>query len=836
MAPRRSSAVVSPNLGLYLGFNPYTVPPRAVVDGMNFRVKNGRIQKQNLGWSPFFPMGQENTSATKVLLHFTGPDAGTLIYDSAAGKTAKKAWAVAGNAQLDTAEFAFGPSSLLCDGTGDWVTSADHADYTLGTTFSVDLRFKSDATTGTARRIAGQAPSGLAASGSAWYAERHTDDTIRFHLSNGSAFTTVTSTTTFVQGHDFAHLRVTLSGGTLRLFINGVLEGSASFAGSPNNSTNDLRVGAAGEETTSPWLGWLDEFSIWNTALSTADFSVPTSPYNTPLDGSNGPFAGPAMSSDRFITRDSGEHVLFFTDRNIFRLISDENRVVYMNPAYSTGTVSASGTALTGVGTDWSPLIKAGDEIAFGTATQNDPGAQWYTIQTVTNDTSITLDESVVETVSGAAYTIRRTFTGAKDDVWATETFVAPDDGTGDDLYFVTNGVDPICTWDASDTFFLSQEALGFTCRFLSVFKNMMIYANVTETSGDFLPTDFINSDVGDPLEVGTGLAGQFRVHDGPDHIRNIEDLGDNLVVYSERTITHVQFVGDPLVFIFREASSGIGLIASRLLADFGDYHEFVGHDSLYKFDGVSVQEIGKQLWREILRTRDPVRHEMGFCHFDEENGELHYIVALTSDSSVGVEGGTPEISFPEHYLEEVGETLPRPFSKRSMPFNGSGFGNVSGALTWNELTEPWETYTFKWNDSFLFAAFPLNLMCGDDGRIYTINISSTANGDALASFVTFPRRMPAAANQYAAGLVSRVYPYVTPGTGTMFVTTRYYDHPEGEFVRSQVDDFDMSLPQEGHFVAPYRKGRAFDVTFSTVTEDYEIGGYDCEIKLEGRR
>lgn len=839
MASRASTAVTSPNLGLYLGKDPFTVPPRAVVDGMNFRVKNGRIQKRNMGWAPFFPTGQENTSATKVLLHFSGSDAGTHIYDSAFGKSAKKAWTVAGNAQLDTAQFKFGPTSLLCDGTGDWVTVADHVDFTLGTTFTVELWFKSDATTGTARRIAGQAPSGLAASGSAWYAERHTDDTIRFHLSNGSAFTTVASTSTFVQGHDIAHLRVTLSGGTLRLFINGTLEASGAFVGSPNNSTNALRVGAAGEETTSPWLGWIDEFAIWNTALSTADFSPPTSPYNTPLTGSNGEGLGPAMSSDRFITRDAGTHLFFFTDRNIYRLVEDQNRVVLMNPSYSTGTVTAAGTALTGVGTDWSPLIKPGDEISFLNAAQNDPDAQWYTISVVTDDTHITLDESVVETVSGAVYTIRRTFSGAADDVWDTEIFVAPDDGTGDDMYFVTNGVDHIATWTAATTFFTDRQTeLPFTARFLAVFKSMMLYGNITEDGGDFLPTDFINSDVGVPLDVANGLAGQFRIHDGPDHMRNMEDLGDNMVFYSERTITHMQFVGDPLVFIFREASSGIGLIASRLLADFGDYHEFVGHDSLYKFDGVSVQEIGKQLWREILRLRDPVRHEMSFCHFDEELGELHYVIALTSDAGVGVAATNAETSFPEHYLEEVGDRVATPFSKRSMPFNGGGYSTVSGILSWADLTEAWSFYGFRWNDSFLFSAFPLNLMCGQagDGRVYTINIVPLADGDALPSFVTFPRRVVAPGQSYAQGLVTRVYPFVVEAIGSMKVTTRYYDHPEGPVVRQQVDEFDMGLPQEGHFVTPYRKGRAYDCQFSTDTEDYDLGGYDAEVRLEGRR
>lgn len=839
MAPRTSSSVVPPNLGLYLQTNPYTVPPRAVVDGMNFRVKNGKIGKNNLGWAPFFPTAPENTATTKLLLHFTGTDASTLIYDSAAGRTAKKAWTVNGNAQLDTSQFKFGPSSLLLDGTGDDIVTANHADFALGSnSFRIESWFRDNSAGGSSRFIASHRAASGAAADTAWQLCLINTDEMQFCASDGSNFTCVTSTTKFTNALNpgFHHVRVVRVGNSLKLFVDGVLEGQVSFVGSVNAPNQTLQIGSA--NGGGYWNGWIDEvlIDVGGTQPFT-EFTPPTSPYNTPLWGSNGEFAGPAMMADKFITRDAGEHVIFFTDRNIYRLVEAENRVVFLNPAYSTGTVTAAGTAITGVGTDWSPLIKPGDEMAFGTAIQNDPGAQWYTIATVNSDTSITLDESVVETVSGAAYTIRRTFTGAADDIWSTETFVAPDDGVGDDLYFVTNGVDPICTWDATSTFMVSRESLNFTCKYLAVFKNMMLYANITETGGDFLPTDFINSDVGIPLEVVLGLAGQFRVHDGPDHIRNLEELGDNIVFYSERTLTHVQFVGDPLVFIFRSASTGgNGLIASRLLADFGDYHEFVGQDTLYKFDGVSVQEVGQQVWREVLRTRDPVRHEMGFCHFDEENGELHFVIALTSDAGVGIAGASPERSYVEHYLEIPDTRIQNPFSVRSLPFNGSGFANVSGVLTWADLTNAWETYGLKWNDSFQFAAFPLNIFAKDDGRIYTINIVTTANGTALPSFVTFPRRLVAPTNSYAQGLLTRVYSFMETGTGNVTVTTRFYDHPNGPVSRSKTNSFDLSLPQEGHFVTPYGKGRAFDIGFSTDTEDWMMNGYDTEIKLEGVR
>ena len=60
---------------------------------------------------------------------YEGADTSTTTIDEAKGKTVTSV----GNAQIDTAQKKFGASSLLLDGTGDYVTLADHADWDLGT-------------------------------------------------------------------------------------------------------------------------------------------------------------------------------------------------------------------------------------------------------------------------------------------------------------------------------------------------------------------------------------------------------------------------------------------------------------------------------------------------------------------------------------------------------------------------------------------------------------------------------------------------------------------------------------------------------------------------------
>jgi hypothetical protein len=58
-----------------------------------------------------------NYANVKSLLHFEGADASTTFTD------AFRTWTAVGNAQIDTAQFKFGASSGLFDGTGDCITS-----------------------------------------------------------------------------------------------------------------------------------------------------------------------------------------------------------------------------------------------------------------------------------------------------------------------------------------------------------------------------------------------------------------------------------------------------------------------------------------------------------------------------------------------------------------------------------------------------------------------------------------------------------------------------------------------------------------------------------------
>lgn len=623
---------------------------------------------------------------------------------------------------------------------------------------------------------------------------------------------------------------------------------------------------------------------------------------------------------DNFFPRNLAEKLIFGTTQDLYLYDGSTDSVSFITPTYSVGTAAASGTVVTGTGTEWEdygrtrynigtasasgstvtgtgtqwtgevlpgdeihfgsstetsptatwyvvqsvtdddtlvltatagtvgdgpyvirrlyPNVRAGDMISFGSAAEADPDAVWFEVDTVNSDTSITLTDDA-GTVADGPYTIRRRFQNQSLAKWSVDTFVN-DGESGEDLWFATNGVDPVVTYNGTDTSCVLHPELEFTCEVLATYSNMMVYGHITQ-GGEYLPTTIINSDVGLPLRAGaraSGISEQFVSHSGTDGISNIVPIGDYMVLYCERTVIPVQFVGDPLIFLFRVAISGVGPISGDAIADFGDFHEFLGHDAGYMFDGVTLKETNAHVWRDVLRRADPQRRVQAYAHFDEEQGDLIWSIPTTEDGAdnVGVIGAPPSQAWSEHYLEDPGERLAgSPFSRRTFPFTATGFYQKSEGLRWVDIAQKWNEFNYAWNDQFLQAAFPINLGGDADGRIWILNENQTANGTPLPSYVRTGRTL--FSTDQRRDLLTRVYPFAHKLPYNLEITAFMGDHAGGEPTSKGTQIFDQNLPEGQHFVVFYRRGRTLELQFgSSAGEPWSLDGWDYELVKGGRR
>ena len=109
-----------------------------------------------------------------LLLHFDGADGSTTFTDSSLTPKTRTA---NGDAQIDTADSKFSGASGLFDGTDDYITTPDSADFVLGSEdFTIDLWFNCNAPSGAIRHLAGQNGPTSSAANTSFHIQRTVGD------------------------------------------------------------------------------------------------------------------------------------------------------------------------------------------------------------------------------------------------------------------------------------------------------------------------------------------------------------------------------------------------------------------------------------------------------------------------------------------------------------------------------------------------------------------------------------------------------------------------------------------------------------------------------------
>ena len=215
---------------------------------------------------------------TKLMLHCDGADGATTFTDEIG-----KVVTANGNCQIDTAQSKFGGASGLFDGTGDYLTVPDHADFYLSADFTIDFQLRFAAMSTTAKTILvlqmidadnymvilGDYDAGGVAS-------------IEFRVYVVGVLTVQVVKTYAFSNNTWYHISVNRSGGNYFVSVDGVGTTTADADG-PGNYTGVLSIGGGASMPLSGVAlnGWIDEFRVSKgIARWTANFTAPTSAYS----------------------------------------------------------------------------------------------------------------------------------------------------------------------------------------------------------------------------------------------------------------------------------------------------------------------------------------------------------------------------------------------------------------------------------------------------------------------------------------------------------------------------------------------------------------------------
>ena len=224
---------------------------------------------------------------TVLLLHGDGTNGSTNIVDSSKVAGSPKTVTAVGNAQISTAQSkpGFGGSSIAFDGTGDWLTIPDSNDWAFGANnFTIECWIYNN-TTGQFRHIVGQGNNNADLFSVSFYFFKTNANKLSGLIASGSTPLTATAYTATSSAdlplNSWTHVAFVRNGNTTSLYINGSADGTANVTGiTVNDSTSQLRVGAAGEFTSDTWNGYIDDLRITKgVARYTSNFTPPTLPF-----------------------------------------------------------------------------------------------------------------------------------------------------------------------------------------------------------------------------------------------------------------------------------------------------------------------------------------------------------------------------------------------------------------------------------------------------------------------------------------------------------------------------------------------------------------------------
>lgn len=159
-----------------------------------------------------------------------------------------------------------------------------------------------------------------------------------------------------------------------------------------------------------------------------------------------------------------------------------------------------------------------------------------------------------------------------------------------------TNNSDPMQAYTlGTSTAFADLAAGAPICEFLTVVRDFVVTAFTTESSTVY-PTRVRWSGINDETAWGSSQVTQADFQDIADGGQIVGIRGGEFgLVFMEKGISRMSYIGTPFIFQFDNISRGKGCIAASSIAQTQGVTFFLSDDGFYMCDGQQVQPIGSE-------------------------------------------------------------------------------------------------------------------------------------------------------------------------------------------------------------------------------------------------
>ena len=157
-----------------------------------------------------------------------------------------------------------------------------------------------------------------------------------------------------------------------------------------------------------------------------------------------------------------------------------------------------------------------------------------------------------------------------------------------------TNGSEKIQYYDVnSSSLFADLAAAAPVAKYITAVRDFVVGANI---GGGTYPSRVQWSDINDPTDWTAGAASQSDYQDLPDggDITGITG-GEFGIVFLEKAIVRMSYIGSPLFFQFDTISRNVGCIEGNSIAQYGGITYFLSDDGFYSCNGQQIIGIGAE-------------------------------------------------------------------------------------------------------------------------------------------------------------------------------------------------------------------------------------------------
>lgn len=351
------------------------------------------------------------------------------------------------------------------------------------------------------------------------------------------------------------------------------------------------------------------------------------------------------------------ERLILGTPRMVYRFDLATRRADYtdhINPIYTTGTISTIGVGsagatslVTGAGTGWNGSawpLPVQERWLF--KLDEDPDSYWTEVDSATNATTIELKYNYPKALGGGpkAYTLIRVWQAvippelARLNSWSAAQWGYDSPGR---RLIITNGIDAVLQYDGGtgrlaplsfiDDDDPESDPLSPTfdwARFVLEFKEHLILGYFKK--GAVVHERGVAWSI--PLDCERWRHSYARLLPGAGEITGLGQLGDLLVVFTDRAIYAMRYLGSPFWFGIAQRISDVGCIAAGSIQNIRDQQiVFLGEDNLYSYDGVRAAPIGDPVKDLIYPMLNDDNKPLVASRYDETSGR--YLLSVPSNT-----------------------------------------------------------------------------------------------------------------------------------------------------------------------------------------------------------